>query len=110
VSLEKKNKSLFPATTTQYGKIFFHLFNEQNGITNTDLCFDGLNVIETHSNMIGTSKGFTLHSTTSEQAPVTGDGIFDLEWTVIQGEVTSSSERNQILSGPGPQPLIIPEP
>jgi hypothetical protein len=104
----KINKSVLSGTTTQYGKIFFHLFNEQNGITNTDLCFDGLNVIETHSNMVGTSNGFILHSTTSEQAPVTGDGTFNLEWTVIKGEVTSSSKRNWIQSGP--QPLIQPEP
>ena len=74
---------------SNFGKIFFHLFNEQNGITNTDLYFDGLNVIEFHSNTTVTTNKITGYGTTSEQAPVTGDGTFNDKWTVIKGNVTS---------------------
>ena len=109
-SIKKKNEPPLSRTATQFGKIFFHLFNEQNGITNTDLCFDGLNVIESHFTTIVTPNNITLHHNTSEKAQVTGDGTFNLEWTVIKGEVNSSSEGNSVLGGPGPQPLIIPEP
>ena len=106
----KTNEPVVSGTSTQFGKVFFHLFNEQNGITNTDLCFDGLNVIESHFTTIVTTSNITRHYNTSEKAQVTGDGTFNLEWTVIKGEVNSSSEGNSVLGGPGPQPLIIPEP
>ena len=92
VSLEKTNEStaVIPGRELDFGKIFFHLFNEQNGITNTDLYFDGLNTIESHSNTIITTNKITVYGTTSEQAPVTGDGTFNDEWTVVKGKVTGS--------------------
>jgi hypothetical protein len=111
VRLAKINESFGPVfinsgTGTGFGKIFFHLFNEQNGITNTDLYFDGLNEIKSHSEMVATTNNNTVHLTMSEQAPVTGDGTFDLEWTVIKGKVTSSKkwELHGIIAGP-PMPL-----
>jgi len=90
VSLEKTKEVLRVSAETQFGKIFFHLFDEQNGITNTDLYFDGLNTIKFHSNMASTTNKIIEHGTTSEKAPVTGDGTFNDKWTVVKGEVTSS--------------------
>jgi hypothetical protein len=92
VSLEKTKELLRVTAGTDFGMIFFHLFDEQNGITNTDLYFEGLNTIEFHSNMASTTNKITEHGTTSEQAPVTGDGTFNDEWTVVKGNVTGSEK------------------
>ena len=97
VRLAETNESPGPfsinsGTGTGFGKIFFHLFNEQNGITNTDLYFDGLNTVESHSITILITNTITEHGTASEQAPVTGDGTFDDEWTVVKGNVTGSEK------------------
>ena len=89
VSSKSVTKELLRVTAgTEFGKIFFHLFDEQNGITNTDLYFDGLNTIKFHSNMASTTNTIAEHGTASEQAPVTGDGTFNDEWTVVKGKVT----------------------
>jgi hypothetical protein len=92
VSLEKTNELLRVTAGTEFGKIFFHLFDEQNGITNTDLYFEGLNTIKFHSNMASTTNTIAEHGTASEQAPVTGDGTFNDEWTVVKGKVTGSEK------------------
>jgi len=92
---------------TNFGRIFFHLFNEQNGITNTDLYFDGLNAIEFHSNTTVTTNKITEYEIRSEQAPVTGDGTFNDEWTVVKGKVTGSMEWKENLI-PFPGLPIIP--
>jgi hypothetical protein len=97
VRLAETNESPGPfsinsGTGTGFGKIFFHLFNEQNGVTNTDLYLDGLNTVESHSISILISNKITEHGTTSEQAPVTGDGTFNDEWTVVKGKVTGSEK------------------
>src|ERR1039457_6002854 len=52
VSFERNEERLNSGTETGFGKIFFHLFNEQNGITNTDLYFDGHSTSESHSSSI----------------------------------------------------------
>jgi hypothetical protein len=92
VSLEMTKELLRVAAGTDFGKIFFHLFNEQNGIINTDLYFDGLNTIKFHSITILITNKITGYGTTSEQAPVTGDGTFNDEWTVVKGNVTGSAK------------------
>ena len=93
VSSKSVTKELLRITAgTEFGKIFFHLFDEQNGITNTDLYFEGLNTIKFHSNMASTTNKIAEHGTTSEQAPVTGDGTFNDEWTVVKGKVTGSEK------------------
>jgi hypothetical protein len=92
VSLEKTNELLRVTAGTEFGKIFFHLFDEQNGITNTDLYFEGLNTIKFHSNMASTTNTIAEHGTASEQAPITGDGTFNDEWTVVKGKVTGSEK------------------
>jgi hypothetical protein len=92
---------------SNFGKIFFHLFEEQNGITNTDLCFEGLNAIEFHSNTVYTTNKITEYEIRSEQAPVTGDGTFNDEWTVVKGKVTGSMEWKENLI-PFPGLPIIP--
>lgn len=104
VRVEKLGESLNSTTNTAFGKIFFHFFNEQNGITNTDLYFDGLNTIESHFNSILTANKIIEYGTASEQAPVTGDGTFNNEWTVVKGKVTGSIKwkENLILLQPGP--------
>jgi hypothetical protein len=112
VSLEKTKEVLRVSAETQFGKIFFHLFDEQNGITNTDLYFDGLNTIKFHSNMASTTNKIIEHGTTSEKAPVTGDGTFNDKWTVVKGKVTGSEkwERYGIAGPPIPptnRPPII---
>jgi hypothetical protein len=107
VRLAKTNES--PAsvyfnsgTGTGFGKIFFHLFNEQNGVTNADLCFDGLNTVESHSMTIRINNKITGYGTASEKAPVTGDGTFNDKWTVVKGKVTGSEkwELHGIIAGP----------
>jgi hypothetical protein len=107
VSLEKTKGVLRVSAETQFGKIFFHLFDEQNGITNTDLYFDGLNTIKFHSYVASTTNEITEHGTTSEQAPVTGDGTFDDEWTVVKGKVTGSMKWKENLIPFPPLPPII---
>ena len=110
-SLEKINKTLRFTAGTDFGKIFFHLFDEQNGITNTDLYFDGLNATEFHSNTILTTNKLTMHETTSERAPVTGDGTFNDEWTVVKGKVTGSMKWNgfqiRLFPNPLPPPILL---
>jgi hypothetical protein len=106
VSLEMTKELLRVAAGTDFGKIFFHLFNEQNGITNTDLYFDGLNTIKFHSNMASTTNEITEQGTTSEQAPVTGDGTFNDEWTVVKGKVTGSMKWDSPIPNPAlPNPV-----
>ena len=113
-SLAKTKGVLRISGETEFGKIFFHLFDEQNGITNTDLYFDGLNTIESHSSSILITNKITDYVTTSEQAPVTGDGTFNDEWTVVKGKVTGSEkwELHGIIAKPimptnWPPPIII---
>ena len=108
VSLEMTTELLRVAAGTDFGKIFFHLFNEQNGIINTDLYFDGLNTIKFHSITILITNKITGYGTTSEQAPVTGDGTFNDEWTVVKGKVTGSAklEPYGIIAGPNLPPQI----
>jgi hypothetical protein len=112
VSLEKANELTRSGTVTRFGKIFFHLFNEQNGVTNTDLYFDGLNTTKSHSTTVITTKKNILHQTINEEAPVTGDGTFNDEWTVVKGKVTGSAKQERvplILTNP-PPPIIILNP
>jgi hypothetical protein len=108
VSLEMTKELLRVAAGTDFGKIFFHLFNEQNGIINTDLYFDGLNTIKFHSITILITNKITGYGTTSEEAPVTGDGTFNDEWTVVKGQVTGSAkwEPYGIIAGPNLPPQI----
>ena len=89
---------------SNFGKIFFHLFYERDGVTNTDLYFDGLNAVEFLSNRVITTNRNTGFGVTSEQAPVTGDGLFNLEWTVIRGRVTSSWKEHGVI----PRPFLSP--
>jgi hypothetical protein len=91
-SLAKTKEIVRVSAETEFGMVFFHLFDEQNGITNTDLYFEGLNTIKFHSNMASTTNKITEQGTTSEQAPVTGDGTFNDEWTVVKGKVTGSEK------------------
>jgi hypothetical protein len=111
-SLEKINEILRFTAGTDSGKIFFHLFDEQNGITNTDLYFDGINATKFHSNTILTTNKLTMHETTNEQAPVSGDGTFDEKWAVIKGEVTGSMEwkgfQIRLFPNPSPPPITPP--
>jgi len=109
VSLEKANELTPSGTVTRLGKIFFHLFNEQNGITNTDLYFDGLNTTKSRSTTVITTNKTILHQTINEEAPVTGDGTFNDEWTVVKGKVTGSAKQElvpPILTNP-PPPIIF---
>jgi hypothetical protein len=93
VSSKSVTKALLRVTAgTEFGKIFFHLFDEQNGIIKTDLYFEGLSTIEFHSSMASTTNKIAEHGTASEQAPVTGDGTFNDEWTVVKGKVTGSEK------------------
>jgi hypothetical protein len=111
VSLEMTKELLRVAAGTDFGKIFFHLFNEQNGIINTDLYFDGLNTIKFHSITILITNKITGYGTTSEEAPVTGDGTFNDEWTVVKGKVTGSEKWELYgIAGPSIPPTNRPSP
>jgi len=94
-------------------KVFFHLFYEQDGITNTDFYFDGLDEIEYRSDRVtfaATTSGYRItgYDNASGKAPVTGDGTFNLEWTVIKGKVTSLSKQSGVIIPIPPQPPIFP--
>jgi len=102
------NSGSISAQGSDIGEISFHLFFEQDGVTNTDLYFDGLNATEFHSIRVLTANKSTVYDITSEQAPVTGDGTFDSTWTVIKGKVTSSWKEHGGIGIPRPaQPPIF---
>ena len=112
VSSKSVTKALLRVTAgTEFGKIFFHLFDEQNGIIKTDLYFEGLSTIEFHSSMASTTNKIAEHGTASEQAPVTGDGTFNGEWTVVKGKVTGSEKWELYgIAGPSIPPTNRPSP
>ncbi len=111
VSLERTSELTPSRTATRFGKIFFHLFNEQNGVTNTDLYFDGLNTTKSHSTTVITINQTILSQTINEEAPVTGDGTFNDEWTVVKGKVTGSAKQELVplilTNWPPPVPPIL---
>jgi len=94
--LETHNEGPSSSAETQFGKIFFHLFNEQNGVTNADLYFDGLNATKSRSTRVITTNKTILHQTINEEAPVAGDGTFNNEWTVVKGKVTGSAKQELV--------------
>jgi hypothetical protein len=80
---------------THYGKVFLHLFSEQNGITNTDLYLDGLDAADTNEHTVNA----TITVTGSESAWVTGDGTFNNTWVVIKGRVTGFGKWSGLPAG-----------
>jgi hypothetical protein len=105
---------------TRYGMVFFQLFIEQDGVTNADLSFAGLNTADFRSHFIQSSNvvpAFTDYSyQTKETMSVMGDGVFDEAWSVVEGTVTSQLELKGISPvgtpimpppQPPPQPPII---
>ena len=109
VGISGSNSSI-SVSGSNFGKIFFHLFYEQDGITNTDLYFDGLNATEFHSSTILTTNKSSVYDIASEQAPVTGDGTLDNTWTVIKGKVTSSWKEHGGIPRPAQPPIPFPFP
>jgi hypothetical protein len=104
---------------TRYGMVFFHLFIEQDGVTNTDLSFAGLDVDDFHSHFIQFSNTIPAFTNsfygTKETIPVTGDGVFDETWSVVEGTVTGQLELKGIPPfgvpappSPLPPPLRLP--
>jgi hypothetical protein len=81
------------ADGTRYGMVFFYLFIEQDGVTNTDLSFAGLDAADYHSHFIQFSNAVPTFTNsfygTQETIPVMGDGVFDETWSVVEGTVTS---------------------
>lgn len=94
---------------SNFGKIFFRLFYEQDGVTNTDLYFEGLNTGEFHSNRVLTTNKITGYAIAIQQAPVTGDGTLNNTWTVIKGKVSSSVKERGGIPEPA-RPPILPFP
>ena len=95
---------------TRYGMVFFHLFIEQDGVTNTDLSFAGLDVVDNHSHFVQFTNPVPTFANDSSQMketiPVTGDGVFDENWSVVEGTVTSHQE----IKGNPPRGSPIPMP
>ena len=78
---------------THFGMIFFHLFAEDNGMTNTDLTFDGLNTSELNIEEIQDVPFPPITIIIGRDvATVAGDGIFNGIWTVVEGNVTGSGK------------------
>jgi hypothetical protein len=75
-------------TRASSGKIRFHLFYEENDITNTDLYFDGLGASKISRKIVDTTETMTRQ----DKIPVTGDGIFDGTWTLLKGMVTGAGK------------------
>lgn len=85
--------SEYSAEGTHYGMAFFQLFIEQDGVTNTDLSFAGLNTTDYRSYFIQSSNSVPVFSHSFYQMkqtiPVMGDGVLDETWSVVRGTVTS---------------------
>jgi hypothetical protein len=85
-------------TQTQYGKVFFHLLNEENGIIYTDLSFDGL---DAGTGDYNPTRNYAVIQT--DATSVTGDGNYiDGTVTVVEGEVKGSGKWNYPPSQPIP--------
>lgn len=83
-----KNREIL--TQTQYGKIFFHLLNEESGIIYTDLSFDGL---DAGTGDYNPTRNYAVIQT--DATSVTGDGNYiDGTVTLVEGEVTGSGKWN----------------
>ncbi|MGO8838735.1 MAG: hypothetical protein ACLQAH_14965 [Limisphaerales bacterium] len=67
-----------------FGMIFFFLFSEQNGITNTDLSFQGFDAAKLVESFSTTKTALGV----GDKAIVGGDGTMDGAWTVVKGKVT----------------------
>jgi hypothetical protein len=94
---------------TDFGMIFFHLFNEHNGITNTDLNFEGLDEAKLKNVFINNVPMPPNEITIlTEVASVAGDGTFNNgTWTVVKGNVTGSGKWMDVpvgVVGPPPPP------
>lgn len=76
-------------TQAHFGMVFFNLFSEQDGITNTDLYFEGLDAATVNSHAVNTTETITWRDT----VPVAGDGTLgNATWTVVKGRVTGSGK------------------
>jgi hypothetical protein len=96
---------------TDFGMVFFYLLNEQDGTNQTDLSFAGLRAGDFNSSMLesNTPSGtvpFHLHLISNNRESVAGDGTLDGIWTVVTGQVSSSSEFTG--SFPPPPPFLPP--
>jgi hypothetical protein len=67
-----------------FGMIFFFLFSEQNGVTTTDLSFQGFDAAKLVESFGSTNDTFGV----DDAALVAGDGTLNSRWTVIKGKVT----------------------
>lgn len=67
-----------------FGMIFFFLFSEQNGVTTTDLSFQGFAAAKLVESFGSTKETFGVH----DAALVAGDGTLNSKWTVVKGKVT----------------------
>jgi hypothetical protein len=105
VGFEKHDELRDFRRDTEFRKVYYHLFNEQNGATNTDLAFDGLSVVDACLTTAGATNPATVIGSACEQETVAGDGTFNLNWTVVSGRVTTWWR----LYPPGPLP-IMPNP
>jgi hypothetical protein len=92
--VHNRNNNNISYRQTSYAKVFFHLFSEQNGITYTDLNFDGLDKTDFQAD----KNNIIIQS---DEASVTGDGHFTdgleqigtLEhMIVITGQMTGSGQ------------------
>ena len=97
---------------TGFGMVFFQLLNEQDGTNQTDLSFAGLRAGDFNSSMLesNTPSGtvpFHLHLISNNRESVTGDGTLDGIWTVVTGQVSSSSEFTGHF--PPPPPFLPPQ-
>lgn len=97
---------------THYGMVFFHLFIEQDGITNTDLSFAGLDAADFHSYFTQSSNTVPAFANsfyrTKETIPVIGDGVFGETWSVVRGTVTSLLVQKG--APPMGAPILMPPP
>lgn len=81
------NRNTTTDSQTHYQKVWFQLFSEQNGVTNTDLSFDGLDTFTSKANIV---KSHAIYNQ-GDDISVTGDGPFqDGTWTIVTGDVSGS--------------------
>jgi hypothetical protein len=73
---------------TSSGKVFFHLYYQQNGIPTTDFYFDGLGASKFSKKIVDITETMTQW----DKIPITGDGTFDSTWTVVNGKVTGAGK------------------
>jgi hypothetical protein len=99
---------------TYYSLGSFQLINIQNGTNQTELFFNGINKTDYSSSALQNQSPFEIlpvykELNLDESESVTGEGMLDGVWTVVEGEVTGSLKLKDVSFSPV-EPVFPPLP